>query len=135
MGGSKKPNVRAAVLYLGIFWIGALGVQQLAAQSTAAILGTVVDASGAAMAEASIQIRNTGTGILRLTTSDAQGRYRVPDLIIGEYEVQASKPGFQTAVHTGVKLTVGSDPVVDFSLPVGQSQQTITVEGAISQVE
>ena len=72
---------------------------------------------------------------MQVTTSDAQGRYRVPDLIIGEYEVQASKPGFQTAVHKGITLTVGSDPVVDFSLPVGQAQQTITVEGAISQVE
>src|SRR5277367_5322524 len=126
--GKTKTLVRAAALCLGVFLVGDLGIQQLAAQSTAAILGTVVDASGAAMAEATIQIRNTGTGILQLTTSDAQGRYRVPDLIIGEYEVQASKPGFQTAVHTGVKLTVGSDPVVDFSLPVGQSQQTITVE-------
>ena len=133
--GKTKMIDRAAVLCLGVFMMIAFGVQQLAAQSTAAILGTVLDASGAAMAEASIQIKNTGTGILRVTTSDAQGRYRMPDLIIGEYEVQASKPGFQTAVHKGITLTVGSDPVVDFSLPVGQAQQTITVEGAISQVE
>lgn len=133
--GYAKKNVRAAVMCFGVFAMGVIGVRQAAAQSTAAILGTVVDASGAAMAEATIQVKNLGTGIMQVTTSDAQGRYRVPDLIIGEYEIQATKPGFQTSVRTGVRLTVGSDPVVDFSLPVGQAQQTITVEGAISQVE
>ena len=38
-------------------------------------------------------------------------------------------------VHKGITLTVGSQNVVDFSLPVGQTQQTVTVEGAVTQVE
>src|SRR5207237_141453 len=43
--------------------------------------------------------------------------------------------GFQTMVHRGITLAVGSESVVDFSLPVGQQQQTVTVEGQASQVE
>jgi hypothetical protein len=113
------------------------GVSRLRAQgsTTATIIGTVTDSSGAAIAVASVQVKNTGTGITLNTTTDAQGRFRVPNLNIGNYEVQASQMGFQTVVHTGVTLTVGSELVVDFSLPVGQAQQTVTVSGEVSIVE
>jgi hypothetical protein len=108
----------------------------LAAQvSSATILGTVTDSSGAAIADASVQVKNVGTGIAQTTASNAQGRFTVPDLGIGDYEVQASKTGFSTVVHKGITLTVGSQNVVDFALPVGQQTQTVTVEGQTSQVE
>ena len=111
------------------------GVTRLNAQATATIVGTVTDSSGAAIANATVQVKNSGTGVTQNAITDAQGRYRAPDLIIGTYEVQASNPGFQTVVHRGITLTVGAEPVVDFSLPVGQAQQTVTVEGEASQVE
>src|SRR5947207_12778239 len=38
-------------------------------------------------------------------------------------------------MRKGILLTVGSDPVVDFSLPVGQAQEAITVQGEVSQIE
>ena len=49
--------------------------------------------------------------------------------------MQASRDGFATVVHKGITLTVGSQNVVDFSLAVGQTQQTVTVEGQVTQVE
>ena len=49
--------------------------------------------------------------------------------------MQASKTGFSTVVHRGITLDVGMQTVVDFALPVGQQQQTVTVEGQVSQVE
>jgi len=103
--------------------------------ASATILGTVTDMSGAAVPEAAVQVRNVGTGISQSTTSNAQGRFVVPDLGIGDYEVQATKAGFSTVVHKGITLTVGSQNVVDFSLPVGQQASTVTVEGQTSQVE
>jgi hypothetical protein len=113
-----------------------LGAANLFAQgTTATILGTVTDTSGAAVAGAAVQVRNVGTGLTQSVTSDAQGRYRVADLGVGEYEVQAGQTGFSTLVHKGITLTVGSQSVVDFSLMVGQQQQTVTVEGEVSQVE
>ena len=114
---------------------GVAGVKRLDAQANASISGTVTDSSGAAIADAAVQIRNVGTGITRATISDGQGRYHVPDLQIGDYEVQAGKTGFQTVVRRGITLTVGGEPVVDFSLQVGQAQQTVTVESEVSQVE
>jgi hypothetical protein len=38
-------------------------------------------------------------------------------------------------IHKGVSITVGSQPIVDLTLPVGQTQQTVTVESSVSQVE
>jgi len=59
----------------------------------------------------------------------------VPDLPVGDYEVSATKTGFSTVLHSGIPLTVGARTVVDFSLAVGQQQQTITVQAEVSQVE
>ncbi|MGZ5529749.1 MAG: outer membrane beta-barrel protein, partial [Limisphaerales bacterium] len=80
-------------------------------------------------------VKNSGRGTILQLTTDGQGRYRAPDLGIGDYEVQAAKSGFSTVVHKNINLTVGAQTIVDFSLPVGQSQQTVTVEAEVSQVE
>ena len=117
-------------------WIILWGAALLPAQTTTAIIsGTVTDASGAVVAGAKVDVKNVGTGITHSTTSNGQGRYRVPELIIGDYEVQAVQSGFQTVVRKGITLTVGSEAVIDFSLPVGQAQQTVTVEAQASQVD
>jgi len=65
-------------------------------------------------------VKNTQTGVATPVTANAQGRYVAPDLIVGTYDVQAQMKGFQTQVHSGIVLSVGSNAVADFSLPVGQ---------------
>jgi hypothetical protein len=120
------------MLFLSAFFVS----PRLHAQNGAAgITGTVVDASGASIGEAEIQVKNTGTGIGQTATSDAEGRFRFPNLGLGQYELTASKSGFQTVIRKGITLNIGSDVVVDVNLPVGQAQQTVTVEGQIAQVE
>ena len=132
-----KPNSRiqrftGALAVVAIFLV----VRPIGGQTTTAtVSGTVTDASGALVAGAKVDVKNVGTGITKSVTSDNQGRYRVPELIVGDYEVQASQAGFQTIVRKGITLTVGSEAVVDFSLQVGQAQQTVTVEAQASQVD
>ena len=87
------------------------------------------------MPKAQVQVTNTDTGIARNTTTDAQGRYSVLTLQVGTYGVQAIATGFQKVTHTGVLLTVGNTATVDFSLPVGTAQETVTVEGTATQVQ
>jgi Carboxypeptidase regulatory-like domain len=96
-----------------------LASQILSAQGTATISGNVLDPSGAAIAGASINVRNIGTAFTRTTTSDAQGHYQLPDLTIGEYEIEGKHAGFQTLLRKGVTLTVGATPVLDLQLSVG----------------
>jgi outer membrane receptor protein involved in Fe transport len=97
--------------------------------------GVVTDSSGAVLVGATIQVKNVDTNVSQSTVSDNQGRYRIPDLPIGTYEVQASMTSFRTAIRRGVLLTVGSSPVIDFSLMVGAVAETVTIEGQAPQVE
>jgi hypothetical protein len=103
--------------------------------STATVVGTVTDSSGAAVVGATVQAKNVGTGGIQTAMTDAQGRYRIPNMNIGRYDIDASNPGFQPVVRPNITLTVGSEPVVDFTLQVGQAQQAITVQGDVSLVE
>ncbi len=130
-------NLRRAFLSLLslLFVLSTTQVHLFAQGATATILGTVADTTGAVVPDVAIQIRNTETGGTQNVTTDAQGRYRVPDLGIGNYAVQATKQGFQTVLRPGIVLTVGAETVVDVTLTVGQAQQTVTVEGEATQVE
>ncbi len=113
--------------------IGAGRVQGQA--ETATISGTATDPSGGALAGARIQVTNIGTNISQSTTTDAQGRYSIAQLPVGSYRLEASLSGFKNVVHGGVTLSVGSTLVVDFSLPVGEVNQTVNVESDVSRVE
>src|SRR5579871_5364464 len=103
--------------------------------TSGSILGTVSDPTGAVVPNASVQIKNVETGQVQQAPTDVQGRYTIADLPIGNYEAQVSASGFQTMVRRGITLTVGAQAVVDFSLQVGQSQQTVTVDAQVSQVD
>ncbi len=103
--------------------------------STGTISGTITDSSGAAISDAQVQVKNSGTGVVQTAASDSQGRFTVPSLNVGQYEVTANKAGFQTVVRTNIPVTVGSQFVVDITLPVGAAQQTVTVEGEVAQVD
>src|SRR5947209_16144482 len=77
--------------------------------NTGTISGVVQDSSGAVIAGAMVTIRNVDTGIAMAMTSDAGGRYVVPNLPIGNYEVQAQQTGFRTEIRKGIELTVGRE--------------------------
>ncbi|PYR02282.1 MAG: hypothetical protein DMF97_05190, partial [Acidobacteria bacterium] len=128
--GSATRN-RAAIGALGaVLLTGSMGVARLDAQALrATIFGTVKDVSGATMPGVTIEARNAGTGVVETVVTNDQGRFTLPDLPLGTYTVQAALAGFQTVVRKDLALTVGSQTVVDFSLPVGQVQETVTVTG------
>lgn len=113
-----------------------VGAERLYGQAaTASITGTIFDSSGAVIPGANINAKNAGAGITRATVTDNQGRYNLPDLAIGSYDVQATKTGFQTVVKKGMVLTVGAEPVADFQLPGCQTGETVSVEATVSQGE
>ena len=95
---------------------------------TATISGTATDPSGAALVGAKVSAANVGTGASQGTVTDSGGRYKISPLAVGTYDVQTSLSGFQTVLHTGVVLGVGSSVLVDFSLPVGNVTETVKVE-------
>ena len=120
----------AALLGVGIF------VPRLMAQADKGVIsGTVTDTSGAVVVGANIQVTDVGTGVTYSAVTDSQGSYLVPELLVGNYQVEATKSGFQKMVHSGITLTVGVHLLVDFKLPVGQTTEVVTVTGEVSQVD
>jgi len=126
--------VRVTMIFLALLvgWSGMLHAQ---GAGNASVLGTITDSAGAVIPNASVQVKNTGTGRVQELPTDGQGRYRFADLPIGVYDVQASAQGFQTIVRRGITLTVGAQAIADFSLKVGQAAETVTVEADVSQVD
>jgi outer membrane receptor protein involved in Fe transport len=130
---TRRGSLLAAPL---LFWLAALLTPNVFGQTTTGvILGTIVDASGAVIPGVGVTITNEGTGSTQNITSDGQGRYNVPDLQVGTYDVTATKTGFQTLKKTKITLNVGSQQVVDFALQVGQAAEAVTVQADTVAVE
>ncbi len=104
----------------------ALSALPAGAQVTAAISGSVEDASGAAVPDATVTVRSLETGASRTVKTDSSGGYTVVSLPLGPQELKAGKPGFKTDVRTGVDLVVGQEAVVNFRLELGELVQQVT---------
>lgn len=98
--------------------------------STATILGTVTDQSGAVLPGTTLTVRNVATGLERTSVAREDGSYRLPALPVGSYEIRAELQGFRSEVRRGVTLTVAQEAVINFSLQVGGVAETVTVVGA-----
>src|SRR5712672_1101006 len=73
------------------------------AQAVGATLsGVVTDSSGAAIANATVSIRNEGTREVRELTTNANGIYSAPNLIPGSYDVSVTAAGFKTLVEPAI---------------------------------
>ena len=97
-------------------------------QATATINGTVRDASGAVIPEASVILHNRGTNLERNATTNGVGFYVFPDIQPGEYDITVTKDGFKTAVRSDVPLVVNQTSAIDFTLDTGTVNQKVTVE-------
>jgi hypothetical protein len=94
----------------------------------ATIVGTVTDATGAALPNANLTITNLDTGQSKALTSNEAGQFVAPDLRIGHYTLKAELKGFKTVEQKGIVLQVGDRTRVDFKLEVGATAESVTVE-------
>lgn len=88
----------------------------------------VTDTSGGLLPGAAVVVTNTDTGLVQNTKTDSAGVSRAPALPPGPYKIVTSMSGFSTDQHA-INLTVGQVGEVHVHLVVGNSAQTITVEG------
>ena len=94
----------------------------------AEVAGLVKDPADAVVPKATLKLRNLATALERTTESNGAGAYVFPALPPARYEIEVTKPGFQTTVRS-LKLDVGERARVDFSLKIGDTAQTVTVSG------
>ena len=76
-------------------------------QSDGTIFGTVKDATGAVVADASITVLNPAKGITRKATTNADGVFVYPQLPPGTYTIHAEKPGFKRVEKSNVVVATG----------------------------
>ena len=104
------------------------------AQGEASIGGVITDATGAAIAGATVTVTNVETGAIRALITDAAGRYDASLLAVGKYDVAVEQAGFRKESRSGITLVLGQRASVDFKLSVGEIQQTLQVEDTALQL-
>ncbi len=112
-----------------------IAVLYLPGQEAVGIQGSVTDASGASLASSALVLTNIDTGAVRKTITDEAGRYSFPALPVGSYQLVASRAGFQSASRNHISPTLGQVVEENFALPVGELNQTVTVEDRPPVVE
>ncbi|HEY2019492.1 MAG TPA: TonB-dependent receptor [Bryobacteraceae bacterium] len=100
-------------------------------QTLGSITGEIHDASGAAVAAASITATNEGTSATRSALSNEAGVYAFPSLAPGIYTLKAEKSGFKSVVLNQIEIHVQQAATIDFELQVGQVTDSIEVHAGI----
>jgi hypothetical protein len=100
----------------------------LAQSATGQITGTVTDASGAIVPEATVTLTSQQTGLTRSTMSNESGAYTFPLLPVGTYTVSAEKQGFSVARRTDITLNVDQIVRIGLQLTVGTTTETVNVQ-------
>src|SRR4051812_44816212 len=99
------------------------------------VLGSVHDASGGSVPNATVTLEGASTGLTFQAKTDNTGSYQFVNQRPGTYRVRAEAPGFQTASAENFDLSVNARQRVDLTLQVGTTTQNITVEAAAALLE
>ena len=119
---------------IAILVLGGIAAHAQDTITLASVGGRVTDPSGLVVPGAHVSARRTETNRTSATLTDHEGRFRLPYLKVGAYEVTVSHPGFAQAVRP-VMLTVGSAFELDVSLSVAGDQSSVTVEAEAAVIE
>lgn len=99
----------------------------VAQSSTAAMTGTVLDQSGAAVPNAQIEVRNTATNDIRRLSTDGKGLYTADQLLPGQYQLTVTAAGFKNFVASGIVLNGNQRAEQNATLSLGGTEQTVEV--------
>ena len=102
--------------------------------TTATIVGTISDPSGAITPGAQVTARNVDTGLTRNVISGEDGTYRLEFLPVGHYALEVTTTGFKKAYLSDIVLQVSDTARVDVSLTVGQVSESVTVTETAPQI-
>jgi outer membrane receptor protein involved in Fe transport len=110
-----------------ILMLGFGGARSEAQTITGSIRGTVTDPTGAVIAGAQVTARNIDTGVTLHTVSNSSGLYNFQFLVIGNYKVIATSPGFDSQEMGPVQLQIDQVASIDAKLRVGKTSETVSV--------
>jgi hypothetical protein len=91
------------------------------------LIGTVTDATSAAVPQANVTLTNLGTAERRTMTTDASGTYQFVNLVPGQYKVEIEKTGFRRYAREPITIEVQSAVRIDVAMQVGDVTQVVEV--------
>ena len=129
-----RKSVSVSILHLGFLLVFcvmtlALAISASAQIGNATLGGTVMDPSGAAVANAELTLTNKATGFEMKVTSNERGEYTFRNVTPGTYDLKVDKAGFQNYVQKDIVLTINQSGHADATLRLGTATETVTVEG------
>ena len=95
--------------------------------TTADILGTVTDPTGAAIPNATVTLTNLGTNDQRTVQSNGSGDYTFTLLPVGHYSISVKAGGFQAAITKDLAVEAGDRARADVQLKVGSETAVVEV--------
>src|ERR1700743_3473777 len=115
---AKKFFERIVILLGLLIAIGS--AKAIAQYEDGSLIGTIHDASGAVVPNASITVTNVNTGIVMKVVSNGSGDYEVPSLHVGVYSIKADATGFASAEAKNINIAVATRQHIDLTLSIGQ---------------
>jgi hypothetical protein len=115
--------------------IAVCGINARAQYEDGSLIGSIHDATGAAVPNATVTVTNVNTANVFKVTSNGSGDYEVPSLRVGVYNIEAAAPGFASAQAKDISIPVGGRQRIDLILKVGQTATTVEVSDVALQVE
>ena len=119
----------AAVGLFVLFTSGAV----LAQETTGAIGGRVTDAQDLPVPGATVTV--TGAQGVKTIATDSDGRFAVPFLTPGQYDVRVELQGFKTIERKGVQVAVGQNVSLPVSMQIGALSETVQVTAAVPVID
>src|SRR5580658_1336091 len=129
-----KKFLERIVFFLGLL-IAIGSIKAIAQYEDGSLIGTIHDASGAVVPNATITVTNVNTGITAKVASNSSGDYEVPSLHVGVYSIKAEATGFASAEAKNISIAVGARQHIDLTLNVGQAATTVEVSDVALQIE
>ncbi len=133
--GQSRPFSFAVLVLVGAILLASTPSISLAQEVGATLFGTITDAAGASVPDATVTATAPSTNKAVTVTTQSNGGFVLSALSPGTYTLTIEKAGFKKSVQTGITLVVFQKARLDVQLEVGEVNTTVEVTGTAPLVE
>jgi len=130
---SKLPRTfkRRSIAVLGLAIILSICIPTALAQSgaTGTLSGTIQDPNGANLPGVNVTARNVSTDASRSAVTNGEGRWTIPGLSVGSYQITYELDGFKKLIREGVSVEASIPRTLEETLDIGEVGAVVNVVG------